>query len=73
MTTPFSAALIGVPAGTAMSMPSFFLPADEPKPEVTRPRTGQRMPLIPVALGAGVVRSIEAVCTELSAAFFGGV
>src|SRR6478672_9571244 len=43
--TPSSAALTGVPSGTARLMPSFCRPLDfGPKPAMTRPRTGQRNP-----------------------------
>ncbi|MNL54099.1 hypothetical protein D3C87_1774020 [compost metagenome] len=62
MTTPFSAALIGVPSGTEMLMPSLRLPSTlAPYPAMTAPRTGQRYLAIPVAFGeASVVSSFEA-------------
>src|SRR5688572_31092642 len=45
MTTPSSAALMLVPSGTARLMPSLRSPSGFlPKPEITRPRTGQRKP-----------------------------
>ncbi|MNE25164.1 hypothetical protein D3C80_1184860 [compost metagenome] len=61
MTTPFSAALIGVPSGTEMLMPSLRLPSTlSPKLLMTAPRTGQRYLPMPVDSGA----------TEAMSAFF---
>jgi hypothetical protein len=45
MTVPPAAAWIGVPYGTAMSMPSCMRPQRIPKPLTTGPLTGQISPL----------------------------
>ncbi len=54
MTVPAAAARIGVPLGTAMSIPSWNSapPKREPKPETTGPSTGQIRPLpLPPRIG----------------------
>ena len=70
MTTPFSAALMGVPSGTAMSMPSLERPPPLPNVEMTRPRTGHRILPMPVELGAAEAVSTSASSIAFSA-FFG--
>ena len=51
ITLPVAAARIGVPAGTAMSMPSCIRPQRGPNGEVTGPLTGQMKPLAPPWIG----------------------
>src|SRR5260221_7712008 len=67
MTVPVSTALTEVPSGTARLMPSFFSPFGlVPKPEMMRPRTGQRNDL-PSAEAASAALSIAAVADALVA------